>query len=276
MELSSFQTFAGYQEMIISDAYKFAFIHIPKCGGTDIKFDLRSLDSYDGAFDGLVREYKGRPVDFTHLPLNIVKEEFPDIFSKLTYYETYAVVREPMGRFISAVNQFIKAKYSVGSHEFSDSDFSEVAREIVDCLKNSHDKLDPLLIYFQPQSSFIYFDDVCLVKNLYPIEYVSNMKNDMSKRYDIDFTIRKLGRKYNASLEYRSWIAHAFGLMVPRTVRAQLRKMLPQRALESLRLVLFRPSSRSISALDSETVAFLQGFYQRDLEIYQEASRAHR
>ena len=270
MEFSSFQPLERYDDLIISDDYKFAFIHIPKCGGTDIKFDLGSLDSYSGAFDGVVKEHNGRTIDFTHLPLNVIKKEFPDVFAKIMEYDTFAIVRDPASRFKSALNQYVKSKYELGFHEFSNAQLSLVAKDVIDSLTASGDNLDPLFIHFQPQSDFILCDNIFLVKNLYPIESVDALQHDMKKKYGVDFSARKFGRKFNVTLEYRSLVGRLVASMVPKILRAMLRSTLPQTVLEYLRVLFLRPSKSVIQELDSETVKFIGEYYKRDYEIYRD------
>ena len=79
--------------MIVSDEHRFVFIHIPKCAGGSVRSVLRELDSTGGRFSETYEMHRmiGK-VDMTHIPLNVLRENYPDVYKKIEDYYFFEFV----------------------------------------------------------------------------------------------------------------------------------------------------------------------------------------
>lgn len=89
--------------MIISDTYRFAFIHIPKCAGTTVrqyfdKYDQKAIES------GLKSHPEFGVFDYNHIPLHVLHYFFLTEYEKVRAYYSFAILRDPFARFPSSVN----------------------------------------------------------------------------------------------------------------------------------------------------------------------------
>ncbi len=151
--------------MVISDKYKFAFIHIPKCAGSSV----RRANEYeeDPFWD---RKFYDHPklgkLHFTHLPLCILETYYPDTYERVLDYESFAIVREPMERFRSAVTQYCKTIEGYKSQDVSPELVRDTALQIIDYLQENPRSLDWRYIHFMPQSEYIYLRGIRVVKHV--------------------------------------------------------------------------------------------------------------
>lgn len=102
--------------MIVSTRKRFIFIHNPKCGGTSVRRALRAFDT-TGDFFWLYDEKDGKTIDKAHLPLSILRDEYPDYFALFDDYFSFMFVRNPYSRIISAFNETRDALYATHDTE---------------------------------------------------------------------------------------------------------------------------------------------------------------
>ncbi len=94
--------------MVISDTKNFVFIHVPKCAGTAIRESLRRHDTRNNyywmnhALPGPEASSPALGLDKAHLPLAVLRRLYPDDFSLLSKYTTFATSRHPRKRLVSA------------------------------------------------------------------------------------------------------------------------------------------------------------------------------
>jgi len=95
-------------EVVISDTERFVFIHVPKCAGTTIRGSLRRYDTRNNYYwdhhslPGSKASSPALEIDKAHLPLAILRSLYPNDFSLLSKYTTFAVSRHPRTRLVSA------------------------------------------------------------------------------------------------------------------------------------------------------------------------------
>ena len=90
--------------MIISDKYRFVFIHNPKCGGTSVRKALQDYDTRNNHF-WMFAEVYGVKVDKAHMPLYLLRVYSPQDYDILKTYFTFMFVRHPIERCISGFNE---------------------------------------------------------------------------------------------------------------------------------------------------------------------------
>lgn len=93
--------------MIISDRGKFIFFHVPKCAGTTVRTVLSDYDDRDN--DYWFRERARDPssnkfveFDKAHMTLQLFSDFYPQDFSLISTYTTFAFTRHPWDRLVSA------------------------------------------------------------------------------------------------------------------------------------------------------------------------------
>lgn len=103
--------------MLISDSHRFVFIHNPKCGGTTVRTALAPFDTNSDFFWHKMK-IEGIEIDKAHIPLTILRDHFGEVYGKIGRYFTFALVRDPYARVVSAFNENHKdlySKYAKGS-----------------------------------------------------------------------------------------------------------------------------------------------------------------
>ena len=93
--------------MIISDRNKFVFIHIPKCAGTSVRSRIEHLDDRNGAYSSRLDKHPELGLlNYVHIPLQTLKDQFPNEYVCIETYRSMAVMRDPSARFVSSVSQY--------------------------------------------------------------------------------------------------------------------------------------------------------------------------
>ncbi|MEM6460771.1 MAG: sulfotransferase family 2 domain-containing protein [Pseudomonadota bacterium] len=252
--------------MIISDARKAAFIHIPKCGGTTIRACLRTLNNIEDWNEITEHELLGR-IDTTHLTLSRLREHFPLVFEKLSHYETFALVRDPFSRFISSLYQRIKMYEHLNPAQMTFLELRSEAERVCEKLSYSSNQLPVDLVHFQPQSDYVFLDDRRIAKAIFL----------MSDRVSIaEYTRRVFGnnldvalRSDNRSNSYRSRFVGEKVIWLKRNT--SLNKLIPDYAKAPLRKFLYSHASNGWrqKVISSTVAAFIADFYQKDIELIQ-------
>lgn len=173
--------------MILSDRYRFVFIHIPKCAGTSIRNAVMPFHDADERFLKTVERHPELgEIDFRHLPLSLLREMDPEAFQKLENYESYALLRDPFQRFRSAMAQ--RAKMYLG-REFAQLDDADIRGEIdkvIAYLQSEPAVIAPEYIHFARQSEFVEIDGRRVVRNLYPVERMETFVADLARHIGTD------------------------------------------------------------------------------------------
>ncbi|MEL7090178.1 MAG: sulfotransferase family 2 domain-containing protein [Pseudomonadota bacterium] len=130
--------------MIISEKHAFAFIHIPKCAGTSIRSMITAADPdrfQQWGWNWMPRHQ--RYGDTAHMPLIDLA---PHLLAQVRDYRAITVVRDPLDRFFSSVEQ-----------HFSQHDYRarKSVEEFVFELNTTNIRYDPAYVHFCPQHYFI-------------------------------------------------------------------------------------------------------------------------
>jgi hypothetical protein len=147
--------------MIISEKYKFCFIHIPKCAGTSIRTMIRAADPdrfQQWGWNWMPRHQ--RYGDTAHMPLIDLA---PNLLAQVRKFRTVTMVRDPMDRFYSSVEQHFS------QHEYR---ARKSVEEFVFELNSVNIRYDPAYVHFCPQHYFL------KVGNMSPINDILRFEDD--------------------------------------------------------------------------------------------------
>ena len=142
--------------MVISDARKLAFCHIPKNGGSSLRRHLLSswadARQHTGvlpvaAIDGAIR-------DLTHLTVTEARDYFGEDLVQ-DGYKVMAVVRPPRARVRSALYQYLRVVYAEDRDYIGSTDAVSFLESVSleDLCARSAD--DHTCVHFRPQVSFL-------------------------------------------------------------------------------------------------------------------------
>ncbi|MEG3755098.1 sulfotransferase family 2 domain-containing protein [Psychromonas arctica] len=163
--------------MIINHDKKVVFIHIPKCAGKAVRHILCEADMYGKFWHWNYSEKTNSWNDLAHLPLHLLYHY--DEWSFLREYKVIAAIRNPLDRFISAVEEHKR------QHDRKIT-MSKIIEEL-DPIKIAY---DPRYIHFCPQSYFTHYNGVSVIDTFLHQE---NLKNELlSLALELNLNIEKI------------------------------------------------------------------------------------
>jgi hypothetical protein len=257
--------------LIISNKYKFSFIHIPKCAGSHIKNALQQFNDGENYTKRIGALNNIENVDFAHLPLKFLKNNIPHEYEKLCEFETYAIVRDPEERFYSAFSQYVKKKHRVGVKDLDIIQLKIYLNDVICWLKDNGElEIYPSeFIYFMPQCKFIFCDNQQIVKGLYFIDDLDVFVKDLESYLGTEIRLDDKGVGSNKTVEYRSPIVK---LIFNRRVRIMLRKvkkLIPRSSLLFLMNIIYKPSKGDWSLVlkNEEITKTITDIYKQDYTL---------
>lgn len=255
--------------MIISDELGFVFIRNPKCASVTIRHHLIPYDSYRGEFTRIGTHPILGPLDFSHLPLAILREYFSEPFRKVCEYSSYAIVRDPRTRFASAVFYHLARFQGIQVSRASLPLLEKKALEICAKLRSPDERRKVEFVHFLRQVDFVRVDGNAVVKNLYLFEELPRFASDFQARHGISIDLRT---RHNPSRTSDSSLVTAvkaagrplFNKLLSKVQREKLRsavdsvlKNSPQRTYEQLL------ANKSVSE-------FIGDYYNDDIALHGE------
>ena len=256
--------------MIISDRHKFVFVHIPKCAGSSVKAANKQIDNRF-AFRTIEEHETLGTLHVTHLPLWCLREYFPEDFKSVVDYTSFAVTRDPMDRFGSAVMQRCREFLDFASADITPAVLVSTAKDVIEHWTKNPKSVDHQFVHFTPQSQYIRLDGETIVDHVdLPGQFTHLNRflaaNGLSP-------ISEAARK-NASVEPRSGVLRA----VLQPIRPIYRAVLPTDFKKNLWLKLidrgiYGPIEDGYAPLreDKGISAFVNDFYAEDFEIFEQA-----
>jgi hypothetical protein len=153
------------------------------------------------------------------------------------------------------------------------SDIKEFTLEVLEWLKENGDiELYPEeYIYFMPQIRYLELEGQIVVNNIYKIDNVNNMIEDLSRYMNVDLRVKSQGAGSNKTVEYRNPVLK---YIFQRNVRILLRKLKafsPHGFIVKIMHLVYKPSNggwkESVSSDD--ITKFITEFYSRDFKIFE-------
>jgi len=255
--------------MIISDERGFVFIRNPKCAGVTIRHQLVPYDSYRGEFTRVATHPVLGPLDFSHLPLAILRDYFPEPFQKVCNYNSYAIIRDPRTRFASAVFYHLRRFQRIEVSRASFSLLEKKALELCAKLRSEDERRKAEFVHFTRQADFVQLDGNAIVRNLYLFEDLPRFAMDFQARYGIGIDLSTRRNRSRTSDNSLVKAAKALGRPLYYKLFSEGRRKTLQRTLN--RVVKNSPQGMYTQLLANKSVsAFIDDYYGDDIALYRE------
>jgi hypothetical protein len=259
--------------MIINDAHRFAFVHVPKCAGTSVRKQLAAYDKYEGAFDAKVAHPTLGDVHLAHLPLDVLREHYPAAFDEVSRYRSFAVLRDPKDRFISAIRQRLREFRDVPDSLVTNDMILREADAVMDVLQGSPDTIALEYVHFVRQSRFVYFEGAQIIKTLCVVDDLAPLARFVTDNMGVQFD---QSAEHNVSKNLRDPLVEkivafirpvAVRVMPPQAKAFIWSKMVQAGLYENSRAA--NRHAASIASLD----AAIEAFYREDRKLFEAVKR---
>lgn len=265
--------------MIINDSKKICFIHIPKCAGTSIRNMMQEFDDLNGLHSGKVEVHDELGLlDYVHIPLPILSEHFPDLYSKVKSYHSFAVIRDPYKRFASSITQRLKMYHKQKIQDLSNEKIQSEINSCIKFLNNNQDQslLPAEYIHFQRQSSYVFNGDK-IVKKLYLMENIKQCEVDISAIFDLEHSNDEFKKQLhsNKTVVYRSSVVRACYLTIKPFIVTLIKPILPDYVIAKLRNLVYVPRDNRMNKIfeSNKVKEFIASYYKEDIELYNSLKR---
>jgi hypothetical protein len=257
--------------MIIDDKHQVFFQHIPKCGGTSVRTQLQAVDSYNGQFYGLITHETLGSMDLAHLPLYYFHACYPEQFAKLETYQSFAIVRNPYARFVSATFERLAVFRGIRQTAATPRVAMEEAEAAIAWLRGRERFCDAGYIHFARQTDFISLNGRRMIRNIHTLEDMAGLGAGLS---------RITGLTFDPETRKNTNFASANKLMsVLHIARPIYRKLTTLEQREEVLKLLHRWKIQSPDKIYAEFTktpmirSFIDDYYADDIVLY-EAVRA--
>ncbi|MEM6460769.1 MAG: sulfotransferase family 2 domain-containing protein [Pseudomonadota bacterium] len=251
--------------MIISNARKAAFIHIPKCGGTTARSFLSSLQDIED-WEGVYDHPDLGEVFPAHLTLFQLQKYYPSTLERLDSYETFAFVRDPRARFVSSLAEHIR-KYHGGMYEMTTRQLQRKAGRICELLSNHDSNLPLHLAHFQPQSRYVFLHGRRFVKTIFLLSDYAAIATYTHRTFGSALHMEE--QKQNQTITYRNNLVAECLVLLRRSVRGF--GLVPDFMKAPFRKVLYREASLEWreNVISGSVEAFIEDYYQEDIRLFE-------
>lgn len=259
--------------MIISHAHDFGFVHIPKCAGSTIRHQLRDIDDLQGAFFGTKVLPDGRQINGNHVPLQVLKVHYPEAWDALCGVTSYVIVRDPMGRFLSAMAQYLRGNVREAAEMRKDEILSE-ALQIIATVTDQNAPQTVKHAVFYPQVDFVYLEGQQVITHVVAMDDVDLLFDRMTTQHDLTIIRDKV---WNPTVTYR--VPAMSGAL--NRVKDISKQYLPMKTYVNLRELAVRtlttkgvPKLEEVLQASGDVQDFVSRFYAEDATLYQTAKTA--
>lgn len=252
--------------MIISDDHRLVFIHIPKCAGVSVKAPLRAIDSTGGAFSRIGDHAALGRIHFAHIVLRDMATHFPAEWEKLRTYRSFAVVRAPEERFVSAMFQRLREFKGLAQSAITPALIEEEAEEVIRALETMPARLGLELVHFNRQADYLFLDGAQIVQRIFPIEHMPAIVAHIAQETGVQVTEEKKNRstefRFGAVKPLIRALRAPYAALVPYAARNRLRSKMTNAGLytDAKKPVMLRPGSR--------VEGFIRAYYEEDRKIH--------
>jgi hypothetical protein len=255
--------------MIICPTHNFVFVHIPKCAGTSIRSQIARCDPDQISMARPGPHPELGTIDYGHVPLDQLREHFPERYAAVRDMDAFAVVRDPLVRFGSALRQMLWQYERRPMTLIPANELREKTLRILDRVATEIEAPSAPYIFFIRQDRFVYDQSEQVTRHLIPLELVPEFIGYLSRRTGVPM---ETGARANQNIDLRvkgPVGKLAFG--VNHVLRATLPQDLHARIKDHALLLLStkRSAAEAAGLLDLPEVRdFVAEHYAQDTTLY--------
>lgn len=260
--------------MIICPTHRFVFVHIPKCAGTSIRSQIVVCDPRHVAMARVGRHPVLGTIDYGHVPLDQLRMHFPNEYAALRSFDSFAVLRDPLARFGSALRQVLWQYEKRPMTLIPQAELRETTLRTLDRVAAEIDAPSHPYIFFMRQDRFVFDWNERVTQHLVPLEMVSDFIGYLSRRTG---TPMETGARANQNVDLKvkgrlGKIAFGVNDALRRRLPGPLHALLKDTALKVLAT---RKSAAEVSGVLKipEVRDFVAEYYARDTELHNAALR---
>ncbi|MBW8639632.1 sulfotransferase family protein [Hoeflea sp. WL0058] len=257
--------------MIISDTYGFAFVHIPKCGGSTVKHVISSYNETDLPIVGIHEHPALGRLDYAHIPLEVLREHFAKEFSKIEQYKAFALVRDPRERFFSALSQNQRMFSGTDITTMASRDVIRQCEKVCNYLQTLNGFCDPERIHFEKQSRYLDLDDKRVVDVVLPLHrldlLVAGIGDSVHRKLKIGAPVNQTRIK---RFGLRKSLADKNDKIYVKIRRSKIIPLFIKKIATNIMYTEF-DHKIYINEMPTEIISFIDQYYKEDAVIYQNA-----
>lgn len=255
--------------MIICPSQGFVFVHIPKCAGSSIRRQILQVDPDRIELARAGTHPELGQIDFGHVPLDQLRVYFPDHYAQVLALDSFAVVRDPLSRFGSALRQVLWQYEQRPMTLIPPAELRDATLRILDQVAAEIDAPSAPFIFFMRQDRFIFDGDSQVLHNLIPLDLVPAFIGYISDRTGVPMETEARANQ-NVDLRIKGGLG-SLAYKVNDRLRATLPAGLHTKLKDTaLRVLATKKSAAEASGLLDvpELRDFVQEHYARDTAIY--------
>lgn len=168
--------------MIICPNRGIVFVHIPKCAGTSVRSQVLLCDS-EAIELGRVGDHPrlGR-IDFGHIPLDQLRVHFPDYYANVRDMASFAVLRDPLERFGSALRQVLWQYEKRPMTLIAPDELRDLTLRMLERIQPEIEAPSHPYIFFMRQERFVFDEGRQITRHLVPLDLVAEFIAHLSRR----------------------------------------------------------------------------------------------
>jgi len=180
---------------VISDDLRFAFLHVPKTGGTTIGQQIASQVQHDGRFfEGVEKDPELGEFYQDHLTMRMYAKHYASVLEKLRTFDVYAVVRDPFARFRSALAQFSRLSSLGELSQLPRSELRDMVGSVIAQLERGDGK-SLAMIFFRPQAEFVALNGELIARRIFDLSDLNKFSAEMAEKYQVRMEVGEYRRK---------------------------------------------------------------------------------
>jgi hypothetical protein len=259
--------------VIICPNQGFVFVHIPKCAGSTVRRQIVKCDpDHISMGDVHTHPVLGK-LDYGHVPLPLLRQYFPEAYGALESMDSFAVVRDPLTRFGSALRQILWQYEGRPMTLIPAAELREITVKALDRIAREIDAPSAPYIFFARQTDFLFDGETRVTQHLVPMQLVPEFLGYLSRRTGIAL---ETGMRANQNVELR--VKGRLGQVAYR-LNHRLSKVLPGDTHARIKTAALKVLAKKSDAAQASGVLdipelrdFVTEHYARDAALYAQAS----